>query len=88
MIVNKEYFNADESKFKGIRRDTLAYIDIFENYAKTSKFSCKFEDFMATLGTHLNRNGYSIRKIEKWYKKVNNNIQILAKEVFNEKYKK
>lgn len=86
MIINKEYFNTDEIKFRGIRRDTLAFIDIFENYANTSKFSCKFEDFMATLGTHLNKNGYSIRKIEKWYKKVNNNIQELAKGIIHEKH--
>lgn len=88
MIINKEYFNADEVKFRGIRKDTLTYIDYFEDYAKSSKFSCKFEDFMATLGTYLNNNGYSIRKIEKWYKKVNSNIQSLAKGMLNERYAK
>lgn len=89
MLVNKEYFKNSELRFRGISRETDNFITFFEEYAiKSTKFECKFEDFMATLGTHLNKKGYSIRKIEKWYKKINKNIQDLAKEVLIKKNEK
>jgi hypothetical protein len=89
MIINKQYFECNELKFRGIKKETFKYIDFFEEYIKKhSEKSFTFQDFLVTLGNHLFSNGFSHRKIEKWFKQINNNIQNLAKEVLLKKYEK
>ena len=89
MIINTRYFDTAESKFRGIKRDTLKYVDIFEEYMKKHpERSYTFEDFMVTLANYLNDLGYSKRKIEKWYKCINTIMQRLATEVLVKKHEK
>jgi hypothetical protein len=86
MIINKEYFEIEDIKFRGIKKETFKFIEIFEGYfVKNTKYTYKFEDFMVTLANHLNRNGFSIKKIEKWFKSINTNIQSLAKKALENK---
>ena len=76
MIVNKSYFEVNDPKFAKIKEETLKFIDIFEKYFITNvKCVYKFEDFMATLITHLTRSGYSMKKVEKWLVRINKNIE-------------
>lgn len=89
MIINRQHFEVNELKFRSIQKETFKFIDFFEDYMKKHMDrQYKFEDFMVTLANHLKYSGYSIRKIEKWYKAINNNSQHLAKEILLKKYEK
>jgi len=89
MIINTAYFDTPELKFRGIKRDTLKYVEIFEAYMKKhTERSYTFEDFMVTLANYLNDNGYPQRKIEKWFKCINTIMQRLATEVLVKKHEK
>lgn len=85
-MVNRSYFEINDPKFTKIKDESLKFIDIFENYFKNNvKCSYKFEDFMATLATHLVRSGYNMKKVEKWFKRINTNIQALATDILRKK---
>lgn len=85
-MVNRSYFEINDSKFSKIKDETLKFVDIFETYFKNNvKCVYKFEDFMATLATHLVRTGYPMKKVEKWFIRINTNIQSMAKDVINSK---
>jgi hypothetical protein len=86
MIINRSYFEINDPKHTKIKDETLKFIDIFETYFKNNiKCTYKFEDFMATLATHLTRTGYSMKKIEKWFIRINTNIQAQAAEILKNK---
>ena len=40
---------------------------------------------MATLATHLTRSGYSMKKVEKWFLRINTHIQQQAEEILRKK---
>ena len=87
-MVNRSYFEIDDPKFTKIKEETLKFVDIFEKYFITNvKCVYKFEDFMATLATHLTRRGYSMKKVEKWFIRINNHIQEQAEEILNKSQK-
>ena len=81
-MISRSYFEINDPKHSKIKDETLKFVDIFDNYFKNNvKCVYKFEDFMATLATHLNRSGYSMKKIEKWFQRINTNIQEQAEEI-------
>ena len=85
-MVSRSYFEINDPKFTKIQEETLRFIDIFDTYFKNNvKCVYKFEDFMATLATHLTRSGYSMKKVEKWFLRINTHIQAQAEEILKKK---
>jgi len=85
-MVSRSYFEIEDPKFAKIKEETLKFVDIFDAYFKNNvKCVYKFEDFMATLDTHLARSGYPMKKIEKWFLRINKHVQEQAEEILRKK---
>lgn len=85
--MNLEYFKTDKLTFRSIEKETLHFFDEYQKFMeKNPQHKCTFEDFMIVLSNYLNKHGYTLRKITKYFKQINNNIHTLAKTaVLNKK---
>lgn len=74
-----DYFFDNTAKFRRIKRDTMKFLETFNKV--NTKYNFNFEDFMIVLANYLLKNGYSQKKIEKWFKRINENILGMAQKV-------